>query len=319
MQYDDVDDEAGRHCEARILEVFEPFTQSCAMRVEVEDQQMVLKLFDRRFSRQVRQQMVIDDWTQEDEDSYIAFVRSGEVWELIARHKDMTTISRSFSAAQKEVFLYHCMKECYNAEKDAYERLCYHQGGQIPELVDWVKLSTASGEDADEEFDELLDIPGLLLEYVPGIRFDHINETNLPMEEWQGVVDQAFCIVHTLHANNILNKDVRPANLIVGSTVTEEYLTNPRKHNRHRVVMIDFAHCLVRDKESKAEWGEMKWKADEEAKLGEAMREVLGRDGFELEYDRSGWFDKFAPEETDSDSDAADSVAGNMTSSHCTC
>lgn len=71
--------------DARIIKLFEPFTLSSVMVVRVTcsdlalEGNMVLKLFDRRFARQLRKNEKLRPWTSDIERDYHQFVLDGGV------------------------------------------------------------------------------------------------------------------------------------------------------------------------------------------------------------------------------------------------
>lgn len=69
--------------EARITEVFEPFTLACVMVVQLNSPalglsgNMVLKLFDRHFASQAKENKKADSWTLDIEQQYHRFILDG--------------------------------------------------------------------------------------------------------------------------------------------------------------------------------------------------------------------------------------------------
>ncbi|KAK3705246.1 hypothetical protein LTR37_013407 [Vermiconidia calcicola] len=78
----------GYELRVQILEVFEPFTLSCVMRVWLDEDgqdpsEAVLKLYDRRFATQLREDQKIDPWSAQHESAYLEFIRTGQVNEFL--------------------------------------------------------------------------------------------------------------------------------------------------------------------------------------------------------------------------------------------
>ena len=62
-----------------------------------------------------------------------------------------------------------------------------------------------------------------------------------------------------------------------------------------QVFMLDFALCRFRgEEESDLEWWKTKNTKDEEGAVGLVMRKRLGKHGFELEYESSGRYSRWA-------------------------
>ena len=73
---------------ALITHVFEPFTLSCVMVVRLFQKEglgnpTVLKLFDRRFASQLREEAEVEPWTMESEAQYHRFIQNGSAAEFI--------------------------------------------------------------------------------------------------------------------------------------------------------------------------------------------------------------------------------------------
>jgi hypothetical protein len=285
--------------QARILEVYEPFTLSCVVKVEfqegsIEPSEAILKLYDRRFAIQLRKDQGVEPWTEEYEAAYVDFVRSGGAMEFRRKLRAEEDVgdSGTWSSAENEAFLQDYCVDTFEDEADVYDVLRDYQGAEIPVLLGSVQLkgSPSSSEDIAHEHGDLLNINGLLLEYIPGITFAEINEENLPRTSWQDVVDQAIRITHIFSDSNILNEDVRPANIIATPDSTKEC--------GHRAVMIDFGLCRFREEgEPESDWGRAKHTQDEEGAVGMVMATRLRSYGFELEFKPSRRYMQYAEPE----------------------
>ncbi|CAK1367092.1 unnamed protein product [Cercospora beticola] len=162
------------------------------------------------------------------------------------------------------------------------------QGKQIPRLYSAVSLPLEQsnlGEPLEQDSD-LLSIPGISLEYIPGPTLSTMTDV-IPRQSWQRIVEQAVQNVRAYSSLGFLNSDVRPSNFVVNEQV-------PDGHER-RVVMLDFAVCEFReDDQSDEEWGRLKWREDEENAVGCVMEGILERLGFDLGYVRSSQWKKYA-------------------------
>lgn len=91
---------------AKIIKVFEPFTLSCAMVVQLDAPHprdyLVLKLFDRRFATEARQDVEIKPWSLDIESQYHQFVLGGGASEFIKELKNNEAASEPSDANEYE-------------------------------------------------------------------------------------------------------------------------------------------------------------------------------------------------------------------------
>lgn len=103
-----------------------------------------LKLFDRRFSEQLRRDWGIDQWTGAIESAYQESVKSGDIDTFlhdlhhIEDYEDET--GEDWNDAQNEVYLVDMMSRIYNSEVAVYNALGGHQGRLIPKCFAGVDL-----------------------------------------------------------------------------------------------------------------------------------------------------------------------------------
>ena len=268
--------------QVRILETYRPFTMSCVMKVaiqrsETEPEEAVLKLYDRRFAAQLRSDSDVEPWTAYHESNYVESIRSGDAAEIVRKIHTGEAPGNGWGTAQNEAYLHGDCALMFEAEIDVYERLKDYQGGRIPRLLDTVKLVTRQSM-ADED---LLNIQGNLLEYLPGTTFAELAQSGIPQASWQALVDQAIETVNIFGDHNILNEDVRPENILA--------VTNSAYDCGYRAVMVDFGQCKFRDEhESDLDWARAKHTEDEEGEIKDAMYSILqSESGFELEFTES--------------------------------
>ena len=274
--------EPSEDLQVQILETYKPFTMSCVMKVAIqrsdtEPEEAVLKLYDRRFAAQLRSDSDIEPWTEYHESTYVESVRRGDAAEIVRKIRDGEASGNEWGTAQNEAYLHGDCALMFEAETDVYERLKDYQGGRIPRLLDIVKLSTHEsmvGED-------LLNIQGILLEYLPGATFAELAQSEIPQASWQALVDQAIETVNIFGDHNILNEDVRPENILA--------VTDSAYDCGYRAVIIDFGQCKFRDEaESDLDWAHAKHREDEEGEIKDAMYSILqSESGFELEFTES--------------------------------
>ncbi|KAK7422777.1 hypothetical protein QQZ08_009402 [Neonectria magnoliae] len=250
-----------------------------------------LKLFDRRFSNQLRRDNGIEPWTEEMEQAYDQSVQSGAVYQFlddlhrIENFQDDT--EEDWDDAQNEAFLADELLRLYKTEVAVYDRLHEYQGRVIPRLLAAIDIDIAPTGHATEVSEkggfEPFKVKGLLLQYIDGCDLWGIVH-RFPRSSWQDIVDQALAIIRVLGDYNILNKDVRPENFMV-STTTEG--RQQEEEGQHRVFMIDFALCRFREQdESDLEWGRAKFSKDEEGAIALRMKKLLSeKHDFQLHYE----------------------------------
>ncbi|CAH0057898.1 unnamed protein product [Clonostachys solani] len=289
--------------QVKVKERKQPWTLSCGMIVEIEDgldgsepleglqkgDEAFLKMFDRRFAHQHRQDNGVDTWSEDVENEVLASLRSGKTESFLDKlhtipHFQEDT-EEDWDTAENEAYLADELRKWFNSETAIYSRLQQHQGKIIPRLLASITLGVPPPDSAlNTQQQELYQLKGILLQYLSGFSLSSMIQ-NTPRSSWQGIVDQAIQIVHVLGDNDILNTDVRPDNFVVVP-----------KDQAYRVFMIDFGQCRLRRKdESDAEWGRAKWTQDEEGAVGAVMRTRLSQ----LQYEPSWRYLPWAPGEND--------------------
>ncbi|THW89456.1 hypothetical protein D6D18_06936 [Aureobasidium pullulans] len=292
--------ETGRPIRAKILKYF-PATLSCCMVIRFLDppifnntSECVLKLFDRRFSTQQREER--EPWSPELENKYQKFVRCGDAEELFSywnAEKEnfdewssaYVRNSRRWSAVKWETYLHWMSTTMYKVEKKAYEHMTDLQGEAVPKMLGEVVLDQApvvpEGEDDPErmeedsasissidpdEHSEVVSISGLLLQHIEGFHMTDVHE-HLPYEHWQSTVDSAIEVLHRIQACGILNRDIN----------TRSFIVNPLTR---KVMMIDYGLVGFReDCEDEQTWDMVQANQDEEGAVGQVMRAMLKSKG----------------------------------------
>ncbi|KAF5695720.1 hypothetical protein FMUND_15829 [Fusarium mundagurra] len=277
----------------KIKQQTRPWTLSCGMIVELKDtgdsetifetlrnqSEAFLKMFDRRFAEQIRQDNGIDTWSGDMEQEFLTALASGKAEEFLRKLQAIPNFQRDtedeWDTAENEVYLATELRKCFTSEIATYARLKEYQGKIIPRFLASVVLDVPSSNVAlTTQQQELYKQQGILLQYLPGFSLSNIVD-NAPEASWQAIVDQAIQIVHVLGDHGILNADVRPDNFIVVP-----------KDDTYQVFMIDFGQCRFRrENESDAEWGRAKWRQDEEGAVGHVMKSRLKKVGFELNFE----------------------------------
>lgn len=205
-------------------------TLSCTMVVDVLDETPTqvkpgvafLKLFDQRFSDQLRKDNGIKSWTRSKEQAYVDSVENGAVFSFLhnlhhtGNFREDT--ENDWDDAQDEAFLAHELLKLYKSEIAAFDAVREHQGKRFPKLVATVDidLSTASSTPIPAEENGLppLRVKGILMEHIAGCNLSQIVN-NVPRSRWQRIVDEAVSTVLLLGDHNLLNTDVSPQNFLV--------------------------------------------------------------------------------------------------------
>ncbi|KAF2234187.1 hypothetical protein EV356DRAFT_515618 [Viridothelium virens] len=236
----------------------------------------VLKLYDRRFAEQLRQDHDAGLWSPQIEDEYRKFVHDGSATAFfdLCSEKDGVEwawkheAGKEWSQAQREAYLqYSCLKFC-RTESSVYNGLSDMEGHVIPRLWAMVRMRSSSAHTPSAHTlpHDYFDCPGILLEYIEGFPLTDIA-LNAPREDWQKICEDAIQIINRIGDRHIRNKDVKTRSFIVRKDPQLETFS---------VFMIDFGECVLRNQdESEYEW--RKWKAmqDEEGAIGMVMQRKL--------------------------------------------
>ncbi|KAG9958953.1 hypothetical protein KCU61_g7886, partial [Aureobasidium melanogenum] len=282
---------------ASILKCFQA-TLSCVMIIRFidppvfnETSECILKLLDRRFSTQAREDLELVSWTPELEQQFQDFVRNGDAEEFFSYWDAEKEFDRDWSAfhvanhrkwspAKWEAYIQWQTIDLYEVEKKAYQLMAALQGVVVPKMLGEVVLDlpaeavkiTSDGEldeDAKCTISEDINdnpsvsvIPGLLLQFVDGFELTDLHE-HLPREHWQSVVDSSIATLRQIQACGILNYDANTRNFIIDPT-------------SHKAMMVDFGITKFReDIDSDKEWDEMQAYKDEEFLVAMAIQHRL--------------------------------------------
>jgi serine/threonine protein kinase len=280
---------------ARIRQLQNPRTLSCCMIVDLlgegsPENPVFLKLYDRRFSEQLRRDHGIDPWTMDAEKEYINAVRTGAARQFLRNLQTIPNFEEdteeTWDNGQIETFLTDQAHKLFDAETIVYDTLRDIQGKLVPRLVARVHLALSLPNAGIGHTDaaELLHIKGILLQYIDGFSLSKVQD-HAPKSEWQGIVDQAVAIVQVVGDHGILNRDVRP----------DSFIVQRDKSGCYWVFMIDFGLARLRGwNESDRDWAKAKLTKDEEGAVGLVMKKRLAREGFELRFENSDRYMEWA-------------------------
>ncbi|CAD0109741.1 unnamed protein product [Aureobasidium uvarum] len=245
--------------------------------------QCVLKLYDRRFSTQHRDDWDAAPWTLEIEKTYHDFVDCGDAdeyfsyWDAEKERNDYWSAAyvdnrNRWSVAKREAYLQWDSTMTYETEKKAYERMSHLQGEDVPKVFGEVMLDQPTTtkqdnehEDVDDKDARIFTIPGILMQYVDGFHLTDLHK-HLPTEHWQSTVDSAIKALSNIQDCGILNRDVN----------TRSFMADPLTR---KVMMIDFGMvCFREDAEGDREWEELQANQDEQGAVGLVMKSYLKRE-----------------------------------------
>ena len=266
----------------------------------------ILKLFDRRYPFELYEMCIKGPYNLDLEDKYIQhLLRSPPTeeealvdwWELdnlipadktdmevpagAAESRDSLGIPGGNGVLTESQNMRLIANRCISMARS--EKLVYRalrplqEAGRIPRfyasvelLVDHVPRIPLSMP--VEEFNLLrqyVQVPGCLIEYVPGFPLSAANNLPTKKEQAQAVLG-SIVLVNEIGDYDVLNNDVRPENIFIQKTVVDGKTTM-------RPVMIDFAQARVRRKdENDEQWDELKRVEDEEGCIGQVMYKQLG-------------------------------------------
>lgn len=253
--------------EVKIVRVIQPTTLSCVMEVESfaafgpakYPVHSILKLYDWRYSTQLRQDHKINPWTQSHEDAYREFVENDDAAKFIAALDDETD-DESWDMAQNEAYLFEVSRDLHQCEVKAYGYLKDLQGKNVPRFFANVHVNAFSTKNF------LFEVQGIMIEFIKGYSLSDLAK-NEPQSAWQNICDEAIRTVNLIGDHQVLNEDVKPHNILIQKQATLSKL---------EVFIIDFAQCRFRgDYESEADWKHEKWRQDEEGAIGYVMAHEL--------------------------------------------
>lgn len=282
---------------ARIVKLLTPWTLSAVMLVDILEQpsdssdisgiempeRVLLKLYDRRYAEQFRQEWRIDQATPDVERQLLEFSRSGKAAAFLENWRTDPDFGfdddeeNPWGVPETETALSERMREIWQTEVKVYKRFAQHQGRRIPKLYAAVTFHIGPEDDVKPSSSEVFDIPGIIIEYIDGFRLSDLTD-NAASSEWNRLVNTAVDVTgEILNDSDVLNEDVRPDNMMV--------CRDPTWEGGYRLCMIDFGVCRFRgDDEGTEEWGRAKHAQDEEDGMSEIMRIKL-REGFEFALD----------------------------------
>lgn len=251
---------------AKITKVFEPFTQSCNMLVSIESHfpepngEFILKLIDRRYATQLRQDQRVHPWTQEIESQYHQFILNGGIIEFLDMLDSLDgELEDDLDDVRNEAFISNMARDLVDNEVDAYKTLEDLQGKRVPRFFGSVKI--ASSLDRPYAVSEYTDIRGLLIEYVQGFPLDDLV-IRASKKTWKTIGRKVMGTLRAVRARGIVNLNARARSFIV----------SPKSLN---VRMINFIQCRFREQYgTEEEWRRVQRGFEDEETIGHVLENL---------------------------------------------
>lgn len=247
----------------------------------------VLKVFDRRFATQFRDDEGIPSWSVEIEQQYRQYIldENEDAEKFITKLEDWdySCINdiRNGSAARREAFLQFRLGEMFQSEVRTYNTLSEYQGIHIPQFYSPVTVLQTFDTEPPEKHTI---VHGVLIEYLQGFSLMDLP-THAPKEHWQSIGDDAMGITRCLTAKDVLNNDVSRRNFLI---------CKDEKRGTFKAFMFDFGMCEFREDFANDEyWREEKYMFNEESRMDRLLKEMLGPDFI---YSPSEYYEQLAME-----------------------
>ncbi|KAH6647931.1 hypothetical protein BKA67DRAFT_578921 [Truncatella angustata] len=267
---------------AQIVDVIEPSTMSVVVIVELEPPtergeqsacsvspltapapKMVLKVYERQFSSELRQFKETGPATTDSEEQYATFLRGGSMPQFLVDHAENGRFAyEEWDVPKLEAYFHVESTRMHEIEVQVYDRLLDLQGIHVPKFYADVRLAPQHaivGEQLDEGLTEYTEIRAIMIEYIHGFPLlDLVTET--PESDWPVICNQAIEAVNKIIDYNFINFDLATRNILVRRSESE---------HSYQVFYIDFAQCRFRDASDSDEvWRERKRQKDEEGAVG---------------------------------------------------
>ena len=222
-----------------------------------------MKVYDRRFSAELREFKDAGPAIIETEDRFTAFVREGSMSQFLVDYEESGPwVYDEWDAPKREAYFYARSILSHEIELEVYDQLVDMQGVHVPTLFADVRLvpqKTNTGQ--DESLIEYTETRALLMEYITGFTLDNLV-TEAPESDWAPICDQAIEVIRKIADNDFINFDIKPRNIIVRSS----------DEGSHQVFYLDFGECRFRDPSDSDEmWRERKRQKNEEGAVGYIM------------------------------------------------
>ncbi|THX50990.1 hypothetical protein D6D08_09806, partial [Aureobasidium pullulans] len=206
-----------------IVDIIQPSTMSIVLQVKLQQQErhsssptMILKIYDRQYSPELREFKHSGPATAETEDEFIAFLRQGCMPQFLLEYEENGPWAYDeWDMPKREAYFYARSSLSHEIELDVYDKLVDMQGIHIPTISADVRLSPQYAVmQQDEGLTEYTEIRAILMEHISGFPLhDIVKET--PESDWASICNQAVDIIRKIAENNFINFDIKTRNILV--------------------------------------------------------------------------------------------------------
>ncbi|TIA08856.1 hypothetical protein D6C80_08969 [Aureobasidium pullulans] len=168
---------------------------------------MILEIYDRQYSPQLREFKHSGPAPAETEDEFIAFLRQGYMPQfLLDYEEDGPWAYDEWDTPKREAYFNARSSLSHEIELDVYDKLVDMQGIHIPTLVADVRLSPQYAVmQQDEGLTEYAEIRAVLMEHISGFPLHDIVEET-PESDWASICNQAVDIMRKIADMEMLNE-----------------------------------------------------------------------------------------------------------------
>jgi hypothetical protein len=282
--------------ESTVIQSFEPFTLSVVLVVSITSpldtlpHVAVLKLYDRRFSHQLRDDRGAKPWDPSTEQAMhefnsqphpklVAHGRNNSYWTHDYDEEDPNDLRNPdlWVPGHREAYLQVCCEGIRKSEVAVYRHLQDLQGKLVPQLYGTVSCTVLGTE-----------VDGILLQYIgpPAFKLREVTQRVGP-ERWNEIGKAAVQLVLDISDSGVLNYDVRSDNIMVVDTPAPDGDDTPHgntdpllgdgKTTAPHLFMIDFGNTRLRRKcEDDVQWNKARKSEQEEEAIGYACKRLMG-------------------------------------------
>ncbi|PVI00679.1 hypothetical protein DM02DRAFT_526524 [Periconia macrospinosa] len=243
------------------------------LELEPEDQifsteRVILKVYDRQFSLELRQFKDMGLATKASEEQYATFLRQGSMSQFLEDYAENgRSAYEEWTVPQLEAYFHVQTAQMHDVEVEVYNRLINLQGAYIPKLLADVRIAPQhAATELEASLMEYTEIRGIIVEHIPGFHLlDLVKET--PESDWPVICDQAIDAVRKVTDQDFINLDLNTGNMLV---------RRGEEESTYQVFFIDFALCRFREASDSDEmWRERKRQADEEGAVGYLLADCI--------------------------------------------
>ncbi|KAF5623635.1 kinase-like domain protein [Fusarium tjaetaba] len=229
--------------------------------------QGVLKLYDRRYARSIRE---VNGTTtaapREADNAYLSFVRQGKmtVFRSALEHIYKTAPVRPRASefldtqryggpeadrvARFEAAAWYENNKRFKTELKAYKQLKPFQGDKIPRLLAHIRIPypiiyKRPQENGDEQWDEFFCVHGLLLEYIPGPKLGRWPKPSFSPDTLKAAIQSAIDSINDINKLGVV-VEKNNNNVIMKNKDTNDQIL---PLDSQKPFIVDFAKAVLRD------------------------------------------------------------------------